>query len=123
MARKHATADLLKLAGEWIAAWNSRDVERVLTLYTDDAEMSSQKIVALGFDASGTLRGKGALRAYWSKALTFRPKLHFTLVQAFASPDSVIVHYHDEAGKHVCEYLRLDDAGLIKQASGNYPVG
>lgn len=123
MARQHATADLLKLAQEWIAAWNTRDLNRILTLYTDDSEMSSEKIVALGFDASGTLRGKDSLRAYWSKALTFRPKLHFTLIGAYASPDSVIVHYHDEAGKQVCEYLRVDDAGLIRQASGNYPVG
>lgn len=122
MARQHATAELLKLATEWIAAWNTRDLDRVLALYTDDSEMSSEKIVALGFDASGTLRGKGSLRAYWSKALTFRPKLHFTLIDAYVSPDSVVVHYHDEAGKQVCEYLRLDDAGLIRQASGNYPV-
>jgi ketosteroid isomerase-like protein len=122
MARQHATADLQKLAAEWIAVWNTRDVERVLTLYSEDAEMSSPKIAALGFDDSGTLRGKDRLRAYWSKALTFRPKLHFTLIDAFVSPNSVALLYHDEFGKQVCEYLRLDDAGLIRQASGNYPV-
>ena len=123
MANHHAPAALLKLATEWIAAWNTRDLDRILALYTDDSEMSSEKITALGFDSSGTLRGKDRLRAYWGKALTFRPKLHFTLVQAFVSPDSAVVLYHDEAGKQVCEYLRLDDAGLIRQASGNYPVG
>jgi ketosteroid isomerase-like protein len=123
MARQHATADLQKLATKWIAAWNSRDLEQVLALYSDDSEMTSPKIVALGFDDSGTLRGKDKLRAYWSKALTFRPKLHFTLVETFLSPDSVALLYHDEFGKQVCEYLRLDDAGKIRQASGNYPVG
>jgi hypothetical protein len=41
-----------------IAIWNSRVLERVLTLYSDDFEMTSDRIVALGFDASGTLRGK-----------------------------------------------------------------
>ena len=123
MANPHAPAALARLAADWIAAWNSRDLDQVLALYTDDAAMSSEKIIALGFDASGRLSGKDQLRAYWTKALTFRPQLHFTLVDAFASPDSVIVHYHDEAGKQVCEYLRLDDAGKIRQASGNYPVG
>ena len=122
MARQHATADLLKLAEGWIAAWNSRDLDRVLALYTDDSEMTSPKIASLGFAESGTLRGLDNLRAYWSKALTFRPKLHFTLIEAFVSPDSVALLYHDEFGKQVCEYLRLDDAGLIRQASGNYPV-
>jgi ketosteroid isomerase-like protein len=36
---------------EWIAAWNSHDLERVLALYTDEAEMTSDKIQALGFEA------------------------------------------------------------------------
>ena len=122
MPTPHATADLLALGQDWIAVWNSRDLERVLALYADDAEMSSPKIVALGFDAGGTLRGKDNLRAYWRKALTFRPNLHFTLIETFVSPDSVAVLYHNEFGKQVCEYLRLDEAGKIRQASGNYPV-
>ena len=119
----HPPADLLALGEKWIAAWNSRDLDRVLALYADYAEMSSPKIVALGFDAGGRLRGKDRLRAYWAKALTFRPKLHFTLIESFVSPDSVAVLYHNEFGKQVCEYLRLDEAGKISQASGNYPVG
>lgn len=122
MANHYAPADLAALGGEWIAAWNTRDLDQILALYSDESEMSSPKITALGFDASGTLRGKDKLRSYWSKALTFRPKLHFTLIDAYVSPDSIILHYHDEAGKQVCEYLRLDDAGLIRQASGNYPM-
>ncbi|HZR72125.1 nuclear transport factor 2 family protein [Bradyrhizobium sp.] len=123
MARQHATADLLKLAEEWIAAWNTRDVERVLTLYTDDSEMTSPYIVSLSFEPGGTLRGKDALRAYWTKALTLRPNLHFTLLETFVGPDSVAVLYRNDLGKQVCEYLRLDDGGKIRQASGNYPVG
>src|SRR5581483_8744847 len=107
----HTPADLLVLGQQWIAAWNTRDLNRVLELYADEAEMSSPKIVALGFDAGGTLRGKDKLRAYWNKALTFRPKLHFTLIETFVSPDSVAVLYQNEFGKQVCEYLRLDEAG------------
>ncbi len=122
MPTPHAPAALKALASEWIAAWNARDLERVLKLYTDDSEMTSRYIVGLGFDASGTLHGKDRMRAYWTKALTLRPQLHFTLIEAFIGPDSVIVHYQNEFGKQVCEYLRLDEAGKISQASGNYPV-
>ena len=52
MTGPHAAADLQKLATEWISAWNARDLERVLKLYTDDAEMTSPYIVTLGFDAT-----------------------------------------------------------------------
>ena len=65
----HEAADLAALGRQWIAAWNSHDLERVLALYAEDSEMTSDKIPALGFDPSGTLRGKPKLRAYWGKAL------------------------------------------------------
>ena len=58
MPGHHETADLAALGRKWIAAWNSHDLERVLALYAEDSEMTSDKIPALGFDPSGTLRGK-----------------------------------------------------------------
>ena len=116
----HAAADIAALGREWIAAWNSRDLERVLALYSDDAEMTSDKIQALGFEASGTLRGKDRLRAYWGKALAMLPNLRFDLIDTYVSPDSVVVFYQNERGAQICEYLRLDANGKIRQGSANH---
>ena len=116
----HAAADIAALGREWIAAWNSHDLERVLALYSDDAEMTSNKIQALGFEASGTLRGKDRLRAYWGKALAMLPNLRFDLIDTYVSPDSVVVFYRNERGAQICEYLRLDAAGKIRQGSANH---
>ena len=118
----HAAADIAALGREWIAAWNSHDLERVLALYTDDAEMTSDKIQALGFEASGTLRGKDRLRAYWGKALAMLPNLRFDLIDTYVSPDSVVVFYQNERGAQICEYLRLDAKGKIRQGSANHLV-
>ncbi len=98
----HAAADIAALGREWIAAWNSHDLERVLALYADDAEMTSDKIQALGFEASGTLRGKDRLRAYWGKALAMLPNLRFDLIDTYVSPDSVVVFYQNERGAQIC---------------------
>jgi ketosteroid isomerase-like protein len=119
-SRHHQAADLAALGREWIAAWNSRDLERVLALYADDSEMTSDRIPALGFDASGTVRGKENLRAYWGKALALLPGLHFTLIDTFVSPDSLVVFYQNERAAKICEYLRLDTAGKIRQGSANH---
>ena len=105
---------------DWIAAWNSRDLEAVLAMYDEAAEMTSDRIPAMGFDASGTLHGKASLRAYWSKALGLLPELHFTLIDTFVSPDSVVVFYANERGKKICEYLRVNAAGKIVQGSANH---
>ena len=120
---RHEAADLAALGRDWIAAWNSHDLERVLSLYAEDSEMTSDKIPALGFDAGGTLRGKENLRAYWGKALALLPSLHFTLIDTFVSPDSVVVFYQNERGNKICEYLRLDAAGKIRQGSANHLAG
>jgi len=87
-ASHHAPSDLAALGRTWVDAWNSHDLERVLSLYAEDTEMTSDRIPALGFAACGTLRGKESLRAYWSKALTLIPNLHFTLIDTYVSPDS-----------------------------------
>ena len=60
----HDPAFCNALGQQWIDAWNSRDLERVLALYADDSEMTSDKIPLLGFDASGNLQGKDKIRAW-----------------------------------------------------------
>jgi uncharacterized protein (TIGR02246 family) len=116
----HEAAHLAALGREWIAAWNSHDLERVLSLYAEDSEMTSDKTQALGFDASGTLRGKARIRAYWGKALALLPDLHFDLIDIYVSPDSIIVFYQNERGAKICEYLRLNAEGKIIQGSANH---
>jgi len=119
-SRPHAAADLATLGREWIAAWNSHDLERVLSLYAEDSEMTSDKIPVFGFDPSGTLRGKDKIRAYWGTALKQLPNLHFDLIDTYVSPDSIVVFYQNERGAKICEYLRLDAEGKIKQGSANH---
>lgn len=58
---------------EWVAAWNSHDLERMLEHYEDDFEMSSPIIVTLMGEPSGKLKGKAAVGAYWAKALKALP--------------------------------------------------
>src|SRR5882724_606716 len=115
MPSHHAAPDLAALGRQWIAAWNSRDLDRILAFYAEDSEMTSDKIQALGLEASGTLRGKDRIRAYWGLALQRLPNLHFELIDIYVSPDSLIVFYQNERGARICEYLRLDDADKIRQ--------
>lgn len=122
MPQHHQPSWLAGLGRTWVEAWNERDLERVLNLYDEAAVMTSDRIPAMGFDASGTVRGKDALRAYWSKALALLPELHFALIDLFVSPDSIVVFYENERGKWICEYLRVNEAGLIVQGSANHLV-
>jgi ketosteroid isomerase-like protein len=118
----HDPAFCAALGKQWIDAWNSHDLERILALYSDDSEMTSDKIPLLGLDPTGTLRGKDRLRQYWSKGLQLIPNLHFTLIDVYVSPDSLVVFYENERGAKICEYLRLNADGKIRQGSANHLV-
>ena len=50
-----------QFAKEWIDAWNSHDLDRILSHYVEDFEMSSPLIIELKKDPSGVLRGKTAI--------------------------------------------------------------
>src|SRR5438128_5557490 len=82
-----------QIAEEWVAAWNSHDLERIFDHYVDDFEMRSPLIVERGFSASGRLRGKDAIRPYWGAGLAASPPIRFELVGAYGGVNQVVIHY------------------------------
>jgi hypothetical protein len=66
---------------EWMGAWNSHDLDRILGHYADDVEYFSPFIAQLaepgGPGADGRLVGKSLVRAYFATALARNPDLHF----------------------------------------------
>jgi ketosteroid isomerase-like protein len=112
--------DLTALAREWVAAWNARDLDRVLALYTEEATMASPYIRSMNLSETGRLHGKDALRAYWGKALPNHPDLHFDLKAIYAGPNSVVIHYRNDRGAEVCEYLRVDESGEIIEGAAHH---
>lgn len=108
-----------RFAKEWIAAWNSHDLERILEHYEDDFEMSSPIITTLVGEPSGTLRGKAAVRTYWAKALQKVPHLRFELLSALAGVDSVTVYYRGHRGLSA-EVLHFGSRGKVRAAFAHY---
>lgn len=107
-------------AHEWIAAWNAHDLERILAHYADDLEMTSPFIARFTGEASGTLRGKAAVSAYWEKALERIPDLHFELIDTLASVNSVTILYRAVLGKMGAEVLFFNEQGQVYKAIAHY---
>ena len=106
-------------ASEWIAAWNSHDLDRILAHYTDDFIMSSPRIAVVAHEPSGVLAGKAAVGAYWRKALELTPELRFELIAALVGADSIAIRYEGPRGQAI-EVLFLDEEGLVHRASAHY---
>jgi ketosteroid isomerase-like protein len=107
-------------ANDWIEAWNSHDLERILAHYTDDFEITTPMIkVALGVD-SGTLKGKGTVKRYWQAALQKVPDLRFELIETTQSVESIAVYYKAVMNKRAIEVMFFDDAGKVMRAIVHY---
>jgi hypothetical protein len=116
-------AEAQEFALEWIAAWNSHDLDRILRHYTEDVEVTSPLVETVLGPGRTTVRGKPALREYWGAALDRYPELRFQLFRAYAGPHSLILHYQSVQGLIGAECLELDGAGLIRRVLAHYALG
>jgi hypothetical protein len=108
-----------RFAAEWIAAWKSHDLDRILAHYTDDFEMSSPVIAQLMKEPSGTLRGKANVRAYWAKALQANPALQFELLTTLTGANSLTLYYRGARGL-AAEVFHFDRDGKVVKAYAHY---
>lgn len=106
-------------AAEWIAAWNAHDLERILSHYAEEFEMSSPFIVQRMGEPSGRLRGKTAMRAYWGPALA-GGELRFTLEEVLVGADALTILYRRQDGQRVAETIEFDDARHAVRAAAHY---
>jgi hypothetical protein len=106
-------------ATEWIAAWNSHDLTRILSHYADDFEMSSPVIVQIAGEPSGKLKGKQAVGAYWQKALQRLPALRFDLFATLVGVDTVTLYYSGHRGMSA-EVLQFGAGGKVDRAFAHY---
>lgn len=109
-------AEIDAFVAGWIDAWNRRDVEAVLGHFAEDVTFTSP--VAATVTGNATVRGKDAIRAYWTAALARISKLVFTLDRVIWDPERrelAIVYDRDADGKRsrVCEMLTFDAASRV----------
>ena len=108
-----------RFAAEWADAWNARAVETVLEHFHPDVAFTSP--TALAVVGSPSVRGKDALRAYWTAALQRIGSLRFTVDRVLWDParrEFAIVYTSEIDGKakRVSENLTFDAAGKVVSA-------
>lgn len=109
----------VEFAGRWVAAWNSHDIDEILAHFTDDVVFTSPVAAQFVPETGGVLRGKAALRAYWSAALDRLPDLHFEVLGTYAGVEHLVINYRNHVGGLVCEVLRFDGS-LVAEGHGTY---
>ncbi len=108
-----------KFAEEWIAAWNSHNLDTILSHCEEDFEMSSPLIVQAMGEPSGMLRGKDRVGEYWGKALARYPDLHFEKLHVLTGANSVTIIYNGVRGLSA-EVFHFSLSGKVSSAFAHY---
>ncbi len=111
----------LEFAKDWVESWNSHDLKRILSHYTDDFEMSSPRITLVMNDASGKLKGKEKVGSYWAKSLEQSTDLTFELREVLIGADSLVIYYRNVTrGKMAAEVFVFDALGRVVKSMAHY---
>ncbi len=106
----------IAIAQKWFDAFNGHDLEKLLALYSDDAQHYSPKLKLRQPQTKGLIIGKDALRAWWQDAFERLPTLNYEYTSLTANDDRVFMEYirhvKHEPDMLVAEVLEIKD-GLI----------
>lgn len=108
------------LAAHWVDAWNSHDLDSIMSHYAEAVVLVSPVASRVLNDPSGTVKGKRALRAYFKKGLEAYPNLKFVLLDLMLGLSSVVFYYVNQNGGKTGEFMELDSNGKVIRVVANY---
>ncbi|MFN0204885.1 MAG: nuclear transport factor 2 family protein [Planctomycetota bacterium] len=109
---------LVSLARRWLFAFNHRDLDGLLNLYSDSAVHTSPKLRARDPKTEGKIRGKQQLRQWWQDCFARLPELHYTEKSLTADRERVFMVYErtnpGDEPLEVAEVLTVRDGRICE---------
>ena len=82
-----------QMALKWFEAFNAHDLEKLLSLYDDNAQHFSPKLKVRKPETQGLIKGKSALRDWWQDAFDRLPSLQYEVIKLTADEEQVFMEY------------------------------
>ena len=106
-----------QIALRWFEAFNEHNLEKLLSLYDDNAQHYSPKLKARLPETKGLIKGKEALRAWWKDAFDRLPTLKYEVIKLTADDEQVFMEYirrvENEEDLSVGEVLQIENERII----------
>jgi predicted SnoaL-like aldol condensation-catalyzing enzyme len=107
----------LSIAHAWFEAFNSHNLEKLISLYDQDAEHFSPKLKQRFPETNGLVIGKDALRKWWKDAFERLPSLKYKVTSLTANSDRVFMEYirlvENEESMIVAEVLEIKEGIIV----------
>jgi len=109
-----------EFAHQWVAAWNSHNLDSIMSHYDANAVLISPAAAKILDAPSGTVDGNAALRSYFKHGLELYPNLHFELLDVMSGLSSVVLYYKNQKDTHTAEFMEFGNDGKIVRVVANY---
>lgn len=109
-----------QFADDWVHAWNSHDLDAIMSHYAPQIILTSPAAARLLNDPSGAVAGHSALRSYFTRGLEAYPNLAFELLDVMWGLSSVILYYKNQNGTKTGEFMELDSTFKVIRVVANY---
>jgi limonene-1,2-epoxide hydrolase len=107
----------LSIAMFWFEAFNAHNLEKLLSLYDDEAQHFSPKLKIRHPETNGLVTGKEALRNWWKDSFDRLPSLHYKVTSLTSNADRVFMEYirmvENEENMHVAEVLEIKEGRIV----------
>lgn len=103
--------DAFEFANEWIDAWNSRDMARIVAPCAPEIEFFSPN--ALRRLGNGRVSGLAALTEYWKQGLAGAPQLRYRLINVAYGFRCLTILYRNHRGEDGAETFELREDGKV----------
>ena len=109
--------NLQSIAFRWFEAFNTKQLDKLLSLYDDDAQHFSPKLKIRQPETNGLIIGKDAMRTWWQDAFERLPDLVDREEQLTANNNRVFMEYTrivgGEPNMSVAELLEIKNGKII----------
>jgi hypothetical protein len=106
-----------QIALKWFEAFNEHNLEKLLSLYHEDAQHYSPKLKIRKPDTQGLIKGKDALRLWWKDAFDRLPTLQYEVKKLTADEQQVFMEYirhlNGEEDLPVGEVLEIENDLIV----------
>jgi ketosteroid isomerase-like protein len=116
-------ADAEAFARQWAEMWNRADLNALMAHYDQNVTFVSPR--AEPFTGTAIVRGREALRAYWSAAMRRTSARRFRIKRTIWDDERMelaIVYVSDIDGARLraCEIMRFDETGRVVSGEALY---
>jgi hypothetical protein len=110
-----------QFAIDWVEAWNSHDIEKILSHYSDDFTIETPMAAKLFPASNGLVIGKTEVRKYWLVGLERIPNLEFVIIDVLIGVSSISVYYLNTGNhKKSVEMMFFNEEMKVNKAIVNY---